>query len=93
MAVNQRYSTAKKLIEGNSITNLSELFDIIDRTPLAKSIKTSPDRLNKLIDNPALFLFQDAYNIAQLIGVDEKAIVDIIHNQYLTDKKSKKKGK
>jgi len=82
---------AKKLILSGDITNLTELFEVIDKTPLARSMKTSPDRLNKLIGNPALFLFQDAYNIAQLIGVDEKAIVDLVHNQYIADKKSRKK--
>lgn len=85
------FNIAKKLILSGDIKNLTELFEVIDKTPLARSMKTSPDRLNKLIDNPALFLFQDAYNIAQLIGVDEKIIVDIIHNQHVADNKGKRK--
>lgn len=91
MAVDPRYKTAQKLILAGGITTLSELMDIIDKTPLAKALKTSPGRLNKLLDNPALFLFQDAYNIAALIGVDEKLIVDIVFQQYAVDKKGRKK--
>jgi hypothetical protein len=83
---------AKKLILSGDITNLTELLEVIDKTPLAREMKTSPERLNKLLDNPALFLFQDAYNIAALIGVDEKLILDIVHNQYIIGRKSKKKG-
>lgn len=82
---------AKKLILSGDITNLTELLEVIDKTPLAREMKTSPERLNKLLDNPALFLFQDAYNIAALIGVDEKMIIDIIHNQYVSDHNRKRK--
>lgn len=91
MAVNPRYKTANKLISEGSISTIGELMDIIPKTPLAAEIKTSPQRLNKLLSNPELFLFQDAYNIAALIGVDEKMIVDLIHNQYMADKKGRRK--
>jgi hypothetical protein len=83
MLRSKRYTTAKKLILGGEIKTFSELLDILDKTPLARAIKISPARLNKLIDNPALFLFQDAYSIADLIGVDGQSIVDLIHADHL----------
>jgi hypothetical protein len=70
--------------------NLQNLLDVLDKTPLSKDIYTSAVRLNKLILNPALFTFQGAYSIAEVIGVDEKTMVDIIHNECVSKKKKKK---
>ena len=84
------FSTARKLILSGQIKDLSELLETIKKTTLAKAMKTGPERFNKLIDNTELFLFKDAYTIAELIGVDEKAILDLIHNQYVTNKKARK---
>jgi plasmid maintenance system antidote protein VapI len=85
------FSTAKKLILSGDMKTLAELLVIIKKTPLAKAMGTGPQRLNRLVDNPKLFTFEDAYIIAELLGVDEKAVVDIIHAQYLLDKKAPKK--
>ena len=63
---------------------------MVAKTPLALDIKTSPVRLNKLIANPAMFLFEDAYEIAALIGVDEKLIVDLIYAEWSQLKRKKK---
>ena len=43
-------------------------------------MKTSPKRFNGLIENPQLFTFQDAYIIADLIGVSKEKILNIIHS-------------
>jgi len=75
------FSTAKKLIESNNIQNLFELLEAIPKTTLAKAMKTSPKRFNRLIKNPTLFTFEDAYTLAELIGVDKMQIVSIIHSE------------
>ncbi len=53
-------------------------------------ISTSAVRFNKLIDNPGLFQFQDAYAIASVIGVDEKLIIELIHAEWLSKKRKRK---
>lgn len=84
-----RYRTAQKLISGGLIKSLADLFDTVDKTPLAKDMHTAPARLSKLILNPALFTFEDCYKIAALLEVDEEKIVDLIHNES-RPKKSKR---
>ncbi len=74
------FSTAKKLILTDNIKNISELLETIPKTVLAKAMKTSPKRFNGLIENPQLFTFQDAYIIADLIGVSKEKILNIIHS-------------
>ena len=54
------------------------MFDIVDKTPLARDMHTAPARLSKLINNPALFTFDDCYKIAALLEVDEDKIIDLI---------------
>jgi hypothetical protein len=84
------YTTAKKLIPKGEITNVSELLDIVDKTPLSKDIKTTPERFNKLIEDPTLFEFGDAINIANVIGVDEKALIDMVYAEILLKRKKRK---
>lgn len=73
------FSTAKKLIQTDNIKDLSELLETIPKTALANAMKTSPKRFNRLIENPRLFMFEDAYTIADLIGVGKEKILNIIH--------------
>lgn len=89
MAKDDRYKVAKNLILDGSVKTIRDLLTIVDKTPLARDIRTSPARLNKLIGNPALFMFGDCYAIAAVIGVDEKLIVDLV---YAERKVKKRKG-
>lgn len=58
--------------------SLADFFDIVDKTPLARDMHTAPARLSKLINNPALFTFEDCYKIAALLEVDEDKIIDLV---------------
>ena len=79
MPKDSRYRTAQKLILAGLVKSLADLFDTIDKTPLARDMHTAPSRLTKLIQNPALFTFEDCYKIAALLEVDEDAIVNLVH--------------
>jgi hypothetical protein len=91
MAKESNYRTAQKLILAGHIKSLAELLDAVDKTPLARDIHTAPSRLSKLIEAPALFTFKDCYDIADLLGVDRRFIVDLITKESIAVKKSKKK--
>lgn len=90
MPQDSQYITAKKLISGGYIKTLSELLDTIAPTRLAKDMGTHATRMTKILENPELFQFKDAYKIAALLEVDEKLIVDIIHNSWAQKKKKKR---
>ncbi|HVU94833.1 MAG TPA: hypothetical protein VHE34_06390 [Puia sp.] len=78
-----KYLTAKQLLLSGKIKTLSELLAIVDKTPFSRHAKTTPERFNKMIENPALFRMGDIYNMAQVIGVDDKLLVDLVHNEYV----------
>jgi len=81
------FSTAKKLIESENIHDLTELLETVPKTTLANAMKTSPKRFNRLIENPNLFMFEDVYNLADVIGVDKMKILTIIHTECIGRKK------
>lgn len=87
----QPYITAKNLLSGGFIKTLKELIAVIPPTHLAKDMRTGPDRLNSLLDNPELFMFQDAYKIADILGVERKVILDLIHAQCEANQKGRRK--
>lgn len=81
------FSTAKKLIQSDNIHDLTELLETVPKTNLANAMKTSPKRFNRLIENPRLFMFEDAYALAEVIGVDKVKILNIIHAECIGRKK------
>lgn len=87
MEMDPRYKTVRILLTEGHIKNLSQLLEEADKTPLARDIKTSPERFNKLIENPALFMLGDIYSMARVIGVEEKKIFEIVHAEWLNLKK------
>jgi plasmid maintenance system antidote protein VapI len=89
MPKDARYRTAQKLILAGLIKSLADLFDTVDKTPLARDIHTAPARLTKLINNPALFTFDDCYKIAALLEVDDDKIIDLVRAES-KGKKSRK---
>lgn len=80
------FSTAKKLIQSDNIHDLTELLETIPKTTLANAIKTSPKRFKRLIENPRLFMFEDAYTLAEVIGVDKLKVLSIIHAECISRK-------
>jgi plasmid maintenance system antidote protein VapI len=81
------FATAKKLIQSDNIGDITELLETIPKTTLANAMKTSPKRFNRLIENPRLFMFEDAYTLAEVIGVDTLKVLSIIHAECTKNKK------
>jgi hypothetical protein len=81
MPKDSRYRNAQKLILSGLIKSLADLFDAIDKTPLARDMHTAPARLTKLIQNPGLFTFDDCYKIAAILEVDADKIIDLIREE------------
>jgi hypothetical protein len=63
---------------------------VIDKIAVACDIHTAPARLSKLLNNSALFTFDDCSKIADLIGVPEEKIIDLVRAAIKPRKKAKK---
>lgn len=91
MTKDKRYTIVKNQIQGGYVKTFSEIFDIIPKTVVGKDLKIHNVRFTNLITNVTRFELGDLYRIAALIDIDEKTILELAHNQYLADKKGKRK--
>lgn len=91
MSKDKRYNTLKNLISGGYIKTFGEIFDTIPKSVVAADLGMNNVRFTKLMHNPVGFLVNDLFRIAALIDIDEKAILDLVYNQHVQDKKSKRK--
>jgi hypothetical protein len=89
MAKDKRYTVAKNLIETGAIKTVRDLLEVMDKKAIYKDVM-SPVRFDTLIADPAQFRFSDAYRIAEIIGVEERLVIDLIHAEYLSRKRKRK---
>jgi hypothetical protein len=90
-AKNKKYHTLKLLIEANQLTHFGQIFDHIAPTVVNKDLGINFARFKKLRGRVQGFKLEELYSISYLIGVEEKAIVDLAHNEYMAKKKTIKK--
>ncbi|HVU58524.1 MAG TPA: hypothetical protein VHD83_25860 [Puia sp.] len=88
-----RYKTAKILITSGHIKAFREIFDleVIPKSVVARDLGLNNVRFTQLMFNVEKFTYKDTFLIAALIGIDEQTITSLIIEQYLLDKRSKKK--
>ncbi len=93
MAKDRRYAVAKNLISTGYIKSFRHIFDIIPKSVIAKDLGMNNVRFTDLMSKVDKFLLKDIFLLASLLEVEESVLVDLILQQYLLDKKTKKKGK
>lgn len=91
MVKDKRYSTVKNLILGGYIKNFRDIFDVVPKSVVVKDLKTNNQRFTRMMDNVGLFYTRELFKIAELIEVDEIEIMKLVCNQYVNDRKVKKK--
>ena len=90
MAKENKYRLAKNLIEAGSLKTLQDLLAVVDKTPLSRDIKVTPERFNNLLVNPVDFRFSDCIAIADIIQVDPHQIIGLVYAEILLKKKKRK---
>ena len=63
---------------------------IVPKTVLTKDLGMHHITFNKLIDHPAGFTLEHIYDIATLVGVENKVMLDLFYNE-TGEKKAKRK--
>jgi hypothetical protein len=92
MAKDKRYNTVKKLITAGYVKYFSDILDTVPKTVVARDLGMHHQTFDKLMKYPDRFTLKNAFRIASLIDVDDKAILDLIYNQCI-DKTPKRKTK
>ncbi|MFL5745954.1 MAG: hypothetical protein ACJ751_14875 [Niastella sp.] len=90
MAKDPRYSTVYKLITSGQLNSLAEMLVIVPKTVLARDLGMHHITLNKLLVHPGKFKLEDIYEIASLVGVENKVMLQLFYNE-TGEKKAKRK--
>lgn len=91
MTKDRRYKTVNNLISSGYIKTFREILDTIPKSTIARDLGMHHQTFTKLTAHPERFTFKDAFRIAALLEVEDKVMLNLIYNQYQSDKKSKKK--
>jgi len=85
------YHTLKLLIEAKKLTQFNQIFEHIPPTVVNKDLGINYARFNKLRERVQGFKLQELYSMSYLIGVEEIAILELAHNEYMAKKKTIRK--
>lgn len=67
------------------------MFDTIPKSVVAKDLGMNNVRFSGLLNNIHKFVIKDLFRLAEMLEVDEKAVLELLYNQYISEKKTKKK--
>jgi len=89
------YLTIQDLILKGYITSLTEIFEkeLISRSRVARDLGLNPGRFTRNLQHPERFIMKDLYALANLIGVENITILQIVNHDYETNQKKSKKKK
>jgi plasmid maintenance system antidote protein VapI len=88
-----RYESVKVLIETGRIQEFQQIFNYLPKSILAHDLGTNNNRMTRLINHVEQFTLEELSRISNLLGVNYKTILAIVHNQYFGEQKRKKKIK
>lgn len=81
------YNTIRKLIKGNQLHELKEIFEHIPKTRINKDLGIHYARFKNIITRVQGFKLEELYTLAYFTGVDERVFLDLAHNQYMAAKR------
>jgi hypothetical protein len=93
MIRDHRYETVRKLITTGQLDTFREIIDTVPKTVIRKDLGMHHDTFDRLLNNPTKFTFANAIRLASLIQVDEMAVVKMLYNQCVVDRKIPKRKK
>jgi hypothetical protein len=85
------YNTTKLLIDSNKIGEFRQIFDYVPKTTVYKDLGINYNRFTRAMKNIQEFKLEEIYHLSRLIGIDEKILLDLAHEQYIADKATKRK--
>jgi hypothetical protein len=85
------YKAAKVLIETGNIVEFRQIFNHISRTAIAGDLGIYYSKFKQLVEHVDRFTLKELYQLARLIGVEGKVIIQLAVDQIEKDKAAKTK--
>ena len=90
MEKDRRYVHIKSLISGGYIKSFREIFSIIPKSVVARDLGMNNMRFSRLMNNVDQFSLKDILRLATFLEIDEMILINLVYQQFVEDKKSKK---
>jgi hypothetical protein len=88
-----RYKTVKIVMEAGQIKNFKDIFKVIPKSIVGKDMHTNNNRMQRLINNPGSFTYDEINQMADLIGCEYILLRDLVEKgARLGNKKEAKKS-
>jgi hypothetical protein len=91
MPKDKRYLTVKNLITGGYIKKFSEIIYTVPKSTITRDLGMHHQTFKKVMKSPDRLSFTDAFKIASFIEIDEREIMNLIHNEWIEKKDKRKK--
>lgn len=91
MAQERHYKIGKSLILDGTIKRITDLFEFVPKSNVAKDLNMHFNTLQSRIDAPGTFAIEELTEIAELMDVDPMTLITMTYSQYSHDRKAKKK--
>ena len=85
----KKYDLAGRLIRSGEIKKLDELLSLLDKTPFARAMNTTPERLNRIMTNLELVTLKDIHSVAALLSITPDQAFQIFEAEHLSKRKRK----
>ena len=89
--LDSRYSTIKVLIESGHIKSFPDIFQYIPKTTVYRDLGVNFNRFSNAIFDPSQFRMNELLNLADMLEMDPKKIIDMAYEQIVTMKMAKRK--
>lgn len=74
----RRYEIISSLVRDGKVVHLSDIVKFVPKTTLSKDLSTKVVRMNALLKRPEKFKVEEILLIADLCGLPEKKIFDLV---------------
>lgn len=89
MPRDRRYTTVRNLITAGYIKSFREMFPTIPKSVVARDLGMNNARFSGLMKEVKKFTLEELYRMAGFLEIEDKAMLDLVHEQYKMDKMKK----
>jgi hypothetical protein len=86
-----RYESVKVMIESGRIHEFQQIFNFLPKSIMAHDLGTNNNRMTRLINHVEQFTLDELFRISQLLEINYKTVLNLIHNQYFGEKKTNRR--
>jgi len=87
-----RYDIVHTMYKAGDIITLTDIFQYVSKTVVARDLKMKPTRLNACLQRPVGFTLQEIYRLGGFCGIPERQMYELVENHYFSMKEAMRRS-